>query len=386
MAKQKDTIVSVPKALTFYTPKKEEEGDYQVSAESIIFGSYVKMDRLRDIVYDTFGNTSIANATHINVFIDLYSVMHQIFSRKNRTIINNISSITPSIINMCAHYRTFFRGLGVHTTFYLIYSNNTCDINEKFVYGYNKTFKEKSNIKLFKNITNDNFELLKILCPYLPDIFFIKSVRGYESSVIIADIIEKRCIGQPNLIISKDLYPIQLCYQYPCTSFLYPRKNRYSNDNKDISVMVPIFEDKEKFRVRFWNLISEKRKVSAKNLYRISPMNYIIYSAMSGFIEREIYPLVKRSTEAIKIIESIAGSSDIQVFPSQLFGTEAELSVQVTLLQSVCNALDVQYMLPFYREDIECKEMKFENLEDNGTINMINSKYFNKNPIDTLRL
>ncbi len=143
--------------------------------EDKIIGSYVKYDRLSKITYDTYGGSSIASATELNVFIDLYSIMHSIFSESGQTIIDNYTSITSSIINMVGHYRAFFRKMNVRTKFFLIFSYNTCDINRKFLAEYNEVFLKKSEIKTFRKIADDNFNLMNILCPYLTDIFFIKS-------------------------------------------------------------------------------------------------------------------------------------------------------------------------------------------------------------------
>jgi hypothetical protein len=122
---------------------------------------------------------------------------------------------------------------------------------------------------------------------------------------------------------------------------------------------------------------------------KISPVNFTLFSALTRFPEREIYQLMRNSTDAIKIIEHIVGSEDIHAFPSQLCGNSEiakSYPVPISLVESRYKSLDIKFMLPFYQEDIESKEMKFENLVDNGTINMINSKYFSKNPIDTMRL
>ena len=225
--------------------------DYAINLAAIIYGSYVKINRLQRIVFDTFSNTSIADATHLNVFIDLYSILHPIFSEHYRVVIENYTDVTAGIINMCAHYRNFFRGLGVHTSFYLIYSDNICDFNRKFVAGYNDSFYRKSQIKTFRDIIDTNLDLLNTICPYLPDIHFVKSINNWESSVIIANIIETLNEHSPNLIISRDVYPLQLCALYPWTSYLYPCK--FQLKNEDISVMVPLNE-KPNFRNEFWKL------------------------------------------------------------------------------------------------------------------------------------
>ena len=368
----KDTISSLTdSSISSYAPKVED----------IIFGSYVKKDRLTQIVYDTFSGTSISEATELNIFIDLYSVLHQIFSSKYRTVISSSTSITTGLINMCAHYRSFFRTLGVKTKFYLIYSNNTCDVNEKFVYKYNCQFKEKSKIPMFKKIVEENFSLLNLLCPYLPDIFFVSSVRNYEVSVIIAYIIRRLNDGLPNLIISRDMYPMQLCTMFPYTSMLYP----YKTKGHDISMMIPLTE-KSNHRQIFWDVVAAKRKVQVNKLYDISPINFSLFGAMTRFPERYLLPVVNVDT-ARKIIDSIVGKEDIRITIQQLYSNPKIMSIlPVSIIVSRYKALDVEFMLAYYEADIESKELKFENLHDDGTMNLINAKYFANNPIDLINL
>ena len=47
---------------------------YTTTVDNIIYGSFVKNDRLDTIVYEAFSNTSIASATELNVFIDIYTL------------------------------------------------------------------------------------------------------------------------------------------------------------------------------------------------------------------------------------------------------------------------------------------------------------------------
>ena len=160
---------------------------YRTNIENIIYGSYVKTARLDQIVYEAFSNTSIAAATELNIFIDIYSVLHQSFSEHYRVDYSNYTDITSGLINMCAHYRSYFRRLKVHTKFYLVFSTNTCEINRKFIAGYNEIFLTKCNVPEYKKIVNDNFNLLKILCPYLPDIHFLET--KHESSVLMYELL-----------------------------------------------------------------------------------------------------------------------------------------------------------------------------------------------------
>ena len=163
---------------------------YRFSIDGAIYGSFVKYDRLDQIVFDAFSNTKIAQATDLNIFIDLYSIMHSLFSEHYRVDFSNYTDITTCLINMCAHYRAFFRRLRVNTTFYLVFSTNCSPINRKYVAEYNEVFYNKTLVPESKKITGDNFKLLSAICPYLPDIHFINSMDGFEVSVIIAHLIE----------------------------------------------------------------------------------------------------------------------------------------------------------------------------------------------------
>lgn len=359
------------------------DDSYTVDLATIMYGSYVKMDRMQQIVSYTFAGTSIADAMHLNIFIDLYSILHPIFSEHYRVNIENYTDITAGIINMCAHYRKFFRGLGVHTTFYLVYSDNICDFNRKFIAGYNETFSRKSQIKMFREIVDTNLDLFATICPYLPDIHFVKSINNWESGVIIANIIETINDKYPNLIISKDFYPMQLCALYPWTSYLYPLKHR---GGIDASIMVPLNE-KYNFRDEFWSLyLKDKQGEIKSSLSQISPINVALLSALNGLRCREIATLYNISASR-KVIYNLSNGEDIKIDISQLINNEViSHSINVQQVEARLKALDITFALPYYKQDPESTEYKFINLEDNGAINKINAKYFENNPLELQKL
>ncbi len=348
------------------------------SIEDQIIGSYVKYDRLSKITYDTYGGSSIASATELNIYIDLYSIMHSIFSESGQTIIDNYTSITSSIINMVGHYRAFFRKMNVRTKFFLIFSYNTCDINRKFLAEYNEVFLKKSEIKTFRKIADDNFNLMNILCPYLPDIFFIKSERNYEVSVIISYLIDTLGSNIPNLIISRDLYPIQLCAIHRYTSYLKPYKFR----GNDESVMLPISE-KSTFRYDFWNFFANYRKISIDSMYNISPLNFPLICALTSFPERNIKGSICNISRAMRVISEMIDTADIKILPSQLYTNEYLVqNIPINKVEARMNTLDVSLMRSYYDNDIECKNIKLDNLNDVSTVNNINAKFFKDNPIN----
>lgn len=346
--------------------------------EDQIRGSYVKYDRLSQITYETYGGSSIAQATELNIYIDLYSILHSIFSESGKTIINNYTDITSAVINMVGHYREFFKRMQVRTKFFLIFSYNTCDINRKFVAEYNEVFREKSEIKKYRKIADDNFNLMSILCPYLPDVFFIKSIRNYEAGVIMSHLIDKYGQGIPNLVISRDLYPIQLCAMHPYTSFLRPFKNK----DGDQSIMISINE-KLTFRYDFWKFVAEYRKISMKSLDNISPLNFSLVMALNSFPERNIKGHVCTIQTAIRLVWNMIQDNEVKILPSQLYSNEYMVqNIPVSKVEARMNALDIGFMRSYYDNDPESKSIKLDNLRDDAALNNINAKFFRDNPIN----
>ena len=351
-----------------------------LNLSSVIHGGYVRLNRLQDIVYDTYGNSSIAYATNLNVFIDLTSILHPLYSENNRIVYNNITDVSSGIINMCGHYRSFFRSLKVDTKFFLINSLNTCNINRKFVAQYNDIFLRKTEVCATRGMIDNNMSLLKILCPYLPDIYFIDSPDQYETAVIIAHLIETLNDGNPNLIISHDMYPLQLVAYYPYTSYLYPKKHF----GEDLSWMIPINE-KENFRREFWDKVSLIRKIRRETLEEMSPLNYALYTAMTYCPERNVNRLLT-SIQAKNIITKLVGNDDIKVDPIQLTTNPEFANFYPSDIIARYNAIDVTYALAYYRNTPEARNIKLLDLDDVPTVNRIAAKYYANNPLDLNKL
>lgn len=359
----------------------QKHDDYvKLNLANVIYGGYTKHEVLRDLVYKTYGNSSIANATKLNVFVDLNSILHALYSEHNRIIFDNITDVSAGIINLCAHYRGFFRQLGVDTRFFLINSLNTCDIYSKFVSEYNAIFKRKTQVCQTMNIINNNMSLLKILCPYLPAIYYVDSVNNFEVSVIIAHIIEMLNDPNPNLIISKDFYPLQLVTKYKWTSYLCPVKSPYG----DTSWMLPINE-KPNFREEFWKVIASIRNCSYKLLSTMSPVNYTLYTCMTKAPERNLRPLIANN-RARDLITGMVGSEDIKIQMSQVLNNPDLSSYPIMMIDSRYKVIDIDYMLHIYRNNPESKQLQFIDLEDISTVNTIVAKYYANNPIELQKL
>ena len=365
------------------------DDNYTRSVNQYIGVNYTRLNTLRELVYQTYGNSSIQDATKLNIFVDLASVLHGLYSEHNRVTTENITDISASIINLCAHYRGFFRNdLGVDTRIFLINSTNTCDINRKFVADYNADLIRKMGVTQTIKMIESNMKLLEILCPYLPAIYYIDSPQHFETSVIIAHIIETLKDENPNLIISHDMYPLQLCAQYKWTSYLYPKKTREANGFIDTSWMLPV-NDKPNFKEEFWKAYAAHRNLSPgiyQLVSQISPINYPLLISLVSFPERSLKAVMHIAT-AMRFITNIAGTADIKVQSAQFMGDpQYTNSYPVGNIDARYKAMDVQYMLPYYRSSPEAMNIKMLDLNDPGAVNTIVSKYYANNPIDLMKL
>lgn len=354
----------------------------KVPVEYLITRYFVKYQKMNELISLAFEGSK---ANCVNLYIDLYGVYKTLFSRTYRTDISDYTSFTSTLINMCSHYRAYFKGLGVYCNIFLISSYNIPEINQKFVAGYNKTFLEKLKNKQVYEMVELNIQLLEILCPYLPDIHFLKT--DFESTVLMKYIINKELEkgnNNPNIIISSDLYPIQLCTEFDNTCFIKPKKYK----NEDIS-LISCPRNHIMHENTFWSIICRERDslMSDVNKVLISSSNYMLLMSLNRFPERNLKSLI-HFQEANRIISEVVGFNNIKIDINTLYDSSKELSSKFprTTLESRYKVLDLNYQYMLFENSIEPSLIQYENLNDPGAIQMINSQYFEKNPIDLFRL
>lgn len=355
----------------------------QINIEDILIRYFVKYDTLDSLISYAFEGS---NENSLNIFIDLYGLYHTIYSRNFRTNIIDYTSFTSSIINMCVHYRSYFRGLGVHTKIFLISSFNLPKTTLENIPYYNKTMTEKIKNNIVSDAMDLNLNLLELLCPYLPDIFFIKT--DFESAVIMNEIIdrertsENKCI--PALIVSTDIYPIQLCAIKENVSYIWPRKIHA----EDISLICPNFRHSE-FINNFWSIITHKigNSMSTEKVRCISPSNLMLLLALNHFKDRDL-PVIVNMTKAKRIISEVIGFNSMKLTMQSLFDMNPKIHDELDFptVNYRYLALDIPYQSLVFKESVENTTLHYENLQDPGAVRMINDQYFTNNPIDILRI
>ena len=351
----------------------------QVPVEILVLRQFVRYNRLQRLVNNVFRGS---HATHINFFIDLYPILRNILSRSNHTDFSDTTSLTSSVINMCAFYRDFFRSIyGVDTDIYIIASYNVSEMNQKIVPGYNKLMMEKLQMKSQLELVNLNLQLLELLCPYLPNIYFIKT--DTESSVMMYHLITTGIAKSmiPNIILSNDLYPLQLIH-LPDTVLLKPRK-MYGQDMS----MMTFPKGHELFNSSYWNIYGLTREGLNENAANISihPINGVLLEALTRFPERGL-PNMISTTKANNLIYEAIQDREIKLSMEGLFtACTGKIAQPPEILSARYHTLDVEYQ---YQLENCCAgytnylQLALRNLWDPDAVQMINDKYFSSNPID----
>lgn len=347
-----------------------------ISTQMILTTNFVKYNTLRELISHMFNGSK---ATDINLYIDLYGVIKTLFSDSYRTDISDYMAPTSTILNMCGHYRSFFKSLGVRTKIFLIFSYNMCEINRKLVADYNEKFYKKLKNTLIKDMVEHNNNLLEVVCTFIPSIYFLKT--EFESSVLIDYLIS---IGDnnPNLIISKDIYPIQLTELQPNTAFIMPRKL----NGEDISMCISPKENVNHVD-DFWNLYCNRSSTNtSRQSIAIHPSNFILLSSLTKVPERNLNSIINVTT-ANKIIHEVAGREPIKLSTNSLefFGGRYS-NIPIQLVDSRYKSLDVEFFRNIYKDSVESKMIKLLDLNDPASVNAICAEYFKNNPVDLSRL
>ncbi|MGL5330979.1 MAG: hypothetical protein ACRDD7_17080 [Peptostreptococcaceae bacterium] len=349
----------------------------KVLIEQLLNTNYVKYNRLVEIVNEAFKGS---NANSINVYIDLYSILKVLFSDKIYNI-DDYTSVTACIVNMCAHYRDFFRTrYKTESVIYLVYSENAAYLNKQFYPEYNSKNEFIMNRHTHvKDMIKTNLELLNTLCPYLPDIHFINS--NFEVGVVIYDLIcrNEAVNNNPHLVITKDMYNYQLASMNNVT-VLRPKKS----NGEDISYYIN--------KNNLYHIYLKDRKVDLANFpMMLNPGLVSLLMTLSSVTERNIKSLLNIKTAAKELFKAIESyrlvndyNSNIPLVWNAIDNTKTKIGL--TTFNHRFNAIDIRFQHSVYMTSSEHHSISLTNLYDPDTVRGINNSYFKNNPLDLNRL
>lgn len=350
--------------------------------ESIVFTNAVKKDRMRELINYAFVGSK---ATKINVYIDLYPIIRSMYADSYQVVVDDYIGLSAYLINLCGHYRSFFKYFyRVDTVFYLVMGKNCPGINNQLVPNYNAVMNNRLMGPIrsaMDEISNTNIGILNILCPYLPDIHFINT--EYETGVVMGYLIKHQLDKSiPNLVISKDIYPLQLVAEYPNTYYIRPYKDEYTKDVSPIIKSIQTEEDADKF----WKYYFSSKNVKRDNTL-IHPINISTVMAFSGLPERSIKSRINLQT-TLGMIAQLIGNSPTECSIDSIYNAY-DLNSKVIEIETInrYHAINIPYQVEaFYENSVEAKTMRLENKHDDAAVRMISSKYFVNTPINLERL
>jgi hypothetical protein len=349
---------------------------YTISVDAIFIRNMVRYEVLDQLIPKAFQGY---DSKEINIFIDLYSIYRTMFSRGFHTDVKDYREFTVYLIDLSTHYRTYFRYIGVQSKIFIISSFNTP--TNITIPGYNQKMKDKLMNKPVRDMYTVNNELLKILCPYLPDIHFLET--KYESSVLMYELINREK-QNPSLIISSDIYPIQLTTLFDNVAYLWPIKSRLGDESV---IIYPKTHSQAKFTL--WPVfIRKSHKIAREHkLGSLSARNLVLLESMTSVEERDLVPSLINLSTSSRYIYSIIGEEDVALNPDFLLEIKGfKYPEKIPIIKDRMAALNVEYQYEYYKGSLEQMSLHYENLSDPQAVQIINDKYFTNNPIDILRL
>lgn len=356
-------------------------------SQVLVYRYFPKFKTLEQMTLAAFSGS---NATEVNVYIDVTKMVTSLYSPF--VSINYPLDIAATLINLCAHMRSYYRqNHSVETNFFLVYSTMMNDYNCNLIQGYNQMNLEKKEANcVTTDAINISMTVLEELCLYLPYIYFKKDI--YEPSVIIYNLIQKESTfnnNNPNIIITND----PLCYQVTCHV-------------KDTFVFI---DDK---RNESWHIVGHdnaifshftsktgtgksKLKEDAEMYHHcncINPELLGLLTTISNLPSRGVRSIFG-STKAIRTIYGLIErgelenrySYNIQYLYDAIFKRSQRISLESFTMRF--EAIDLLQNFLYYKNTPFAEDITYHNnLEDPEAVQAINNRYFTNTPIDLNRL
>lgn len=357
--------------------------DYNaIVGDHVLISHFVKYDRLAELINTEFYNSGYGE---INLCIDAYSMIKSIYRFDPVQFISQYS-IASCIINACAHYRNFFwTRYRVTCKIWIVFSRMEESAKEAraFYPNYQTIFDTDVNPAMDK-VIEDNMEILRILCPYIPDVSFIYS--AYEPGLVFGRIASSEYAYNgkgniiPTIIITKDIWNFQVVSEIPNTYIIRPLKK----NGEDLSVLINN-ED-----VLSYYTAIRQTKVGANYI----GSNYLPFiMAATRFPERgvkslhNITSIIKYLNNAInqnyisngKRIYDIPGLCRDLNYVNKCHLKDFEISLRM-------DAFAINNCMFRYMTSPKVDDINIINLHDPDSVKRINEAYFSKVPLDLMSL
>lgn len=345
---------------------------FKMSAGDRVMEYYIRYVNLSELIGSAYRDSQ---AVELNIILDMYSIYRDLLRHPDYFFIDDKLDLSSAVINLCAHYRSFFKNIGVKTYFHLVSSFNLSDINTTLVHYYNtsmhKIMTDTVNNNMLEMIQY-NIDILKTIVPYLPDIFFHHT--SFEAGVLMERIILESDF--PTIILTKDTHLLQLLTLKPDTCILRPNKYK----GQDCSYFI------NSDPLLFWNTYCRMRKIEPFPTL-ISP-NYIsIMNGLSGAPWRSLRGMKSCSSLMNQLVKLIS-SNEISPFQIDVSSTLEKLKLPRNIVEAenMIKCVDINFLYNVYKNSTEYHMFSMNNLYDPKSVQSINDEFFSHNLLDLDRL
>ena len=355
------------------------------TVERLVASFCVKYAKLNALINQYYANST---ATKLSIYIDMNSVVKKLYSIDTLFGYNDKLELSASILNMCAHYREFFRSRGVQTNFFIIYGNNCPAFNELYIKGYNNKFvqnyiKKEDTAKMVSLNNNSLF----LITQYIPGIYFY-DIGNNEVSAMIDYILRytnsASIPGLESLIITKDILAFQLIPEHN-VKILRPYKT-----DTDESYMVDMSNLWEIFLTKYRHLSPAHPNIYPGFIQNILPM--------TGVRERGMYSIMN-ITNAMNAINKVTLDPLLKVLENDRLYSQAVVNTACHDMLNGFNedeielrykAINPRFQSSYVLLDSnpEFRVLRFTDIEDVKSLHDVAVTYYeNKGiPIDLDRL
>lgn len=361
-------------------------GEYYPYAADLLYGSFIRYDRLYEMTMHAFYGQIKTNS--VNVYIDVYSILKVLYTRGNSLQIDDSCSIASCIINLAIHLRSYFETRHrVASKIFIVYGGARPTMAFEHYSGYNQKniIMEDSN-EYLKNMIQDNLELIKILVPYLYDIFYIED-KEQEFNVLISTLIDSMedQNQNPNIIYSKDPLSYQLV-AFKRRTCLYRPKKKMDIDSSWVVVKSCLYDAYRYGELGIKTMINTKLDIHL----------FSIYQSIAGLRTRSLNSIIN-GNNTMKLLETAVSNnifSNGVTASAVLYSTNPfeeifkGTRVDPSLVTARFLALDLNYQTTAYKITPMAKNILVNviNLYNPHEVRAINDKYFQKYPLDLNRV
>lgn len=352
----------------------------KIQVDQIMYSNFIKYDKMRDLTRYALG---WSDSNHLNVFIDMYSILRPLTNPD--VMIIDYTVLSACVINMCAHIREYYNTRHhVNTSIYIVYSENTPTNSKIFYNGYNEVRENAVRKSAHMNeFIYTNREILKTICPYLDGIYYIEDT--FETAVVIHDIIrqlEERSVISPNMIISRDIYMMQLPAIRENTVIFRPCKT----EDGDMSYAITNANVLDRY-------LEDTNRTNPVLLKGLSPRLLSLIMSLSNLPCRNITSLFNITKSASIIRHAISNMTLLNDYNSEPaykldIMNQSLGKVNASMVDSRFKAIDLIFQHGVYLNTANSTtNMKSViDLYDPDTVRAINNQYFKENPLDLNRL